>query len=522
MGLLDPSTREKLARFRRQKRAWISLWLLVLIFGTSLLSGVIAHGTPWRVRFEGRNYFPRWQHVPQDVFLGDGVMTEPDFREIQRLDLFQESAGNRMWWAPIPYGPASTVRPVDVPVAREVTVSRVRVQRVGSVMVDGEMRILGGMAAAWFFGEETDGALEGRAVPEAVAEALRGRFANEESEARTLSDGEGRFEWSIPAYAPRSRAPRRVRVTLREVFSGVGAVRDQFTVPEGEAAVRWPGWWEAMPAAARLEAEAALEEVRTVPVRPVRYEEPGGHAWEVQVQYESIQFPFRPVKGHPMGFDESGRDVLVQILYATRISLTFGFLLVTSSLVLGTFLGALQGYFGGWVDLVGQRVIEVYQSIPFLYVMIFVGSVFGRSFVLLLLVYAVFNWISISYYMRAEFLRLRRQPFTEAAKALGLPTGRIMWRHLLPNALVPVITFFPFMLVGAIGSLNALDFLGFGLPAGTPSWGALLRQAQTARHAWWLITYSSLALFTVILLTVFIGEGLRAAFDPKREAHWEA
>ncbi len=521
MAFLDPSTREKFVRFRQQKRAWVSLWLLTLIFVISLFSNLIANDTPWRVRFEGRNFFPRWQHVPQDLFLNDGVMTRPNFREIQRTERFQADARNRMFWAPIPYGPRSTVNPADIPVDREVTVVRRRVQRVGSVNIGEDFTILQGMNAAWFFGVSSDAELPGLPVPDAVRDLLVPRFDAQEAPARTLSDPDGRFEWSVPAFSPRARPPRRVRVTLREAFPATAAVRDQFTIPE-EGEVRWPGWWDDVPDAVQAGVLDAIEEVKSVPVRPVRYDEPGGYAWEIQVTFESIHFPFRPVRGHPMGFDESGRDVLVQVLYAARISLSFGFLLVISSVVLGTVLGALQGYFGGWIDLIGQRLIEIYQSIPFLYVMIFIGSVFGRSFLLLLLVYAVFNWISISYYMRAEFLRLRRQPFTEAAKALGLPTARIMWFHLLPNALVPIITFFPFMLVGAIGSLNALDFLGFGLPAGTPSWGALLRQAQTARHAWWLITYSSLALFIVILLTVFIGEGLRAAFDPKREAHWEA
>jgi microcin C transport system permease protein len=521
MAFLDPTTREKFARFRQQKRAWFSLWMLTVIFVISLFSNLIANDTPWRVRFEGNNNFPRWQHVSQDHFLNDGVMTRPNFRELQRTDLFREHEENRMWWAPIPYGPHSTVNPVDIPVDREVTVIRRRVQRVGSVNVDEAFEIMQGSTAAWFFGAASDADLPGKAVPSEIRELLEPRFANQPAPARTVFDPDGRFEWSLPAFEPRAAAPRRMRITLREAFPVTAAVRDQFSIPE-EGEPRWPGWWEDIPEAVQERLHRAFDEVRIVPVRPIRYEEPGGYAWEVQVSFESIHFPFRPVRGHPMGFDESGRDVLVQVLYAARISLSFGFLLVISSVVLGTILGALQGYFGGWIDLIAQRLIEIYQSIPFLYVMIFIGSVFGRSFVLLLLVYAVFNWISISYYMRAEFLRLRRQPFTEAAKALGLPTARIMWFHLLPNALVPIITFFPFMLVGAIGSLNALDFLGFGLPAGTPSWGSLLRQAQTARHAWWLITYSSLALFIVILLTVFIGEGLRAAFDPKREAHWEA
>jgi microcin C transport system permease protein len=212
---------------------------------------------------------------------------------------------------------------------------------------------------------------------------------------------------------------------------------------------------------------------------------------------------------------------LTRILYGLRTSLTFGFLLVGLSMSLGTLLGALQGYFGGKVDMTGQRFTEIWSALPFLYVMILLGAVYGRGFILLLVCYAVFNWIGISYYIRAEFLRLRRLPFVEAAKAMGLPHRKIVLRHILPNALVPIITFFPFYLVGAIGSLAALDYLGFGIPPPTASWGELLQQAQQFRWAWWLILYPSLALFTVMLLGVFVGEGVRDAYDPRPQVRIE-
>jgi microcin C transport system permease protein len=158
---------------------------------------------------------------------------------------------------------------------------------------------------------------------------------------------------------------------------------------------------------------------------------------------------------------------------------------------------------------------------PFIYVMIFIGSTLGRSFSVLLVCYAVFNWITVSYYMRAEFLRLRRLPFVEAAKVHGASTVRIIFVHILPNAVTPLLTLFPFLLMGAVGSLAALDFLGFGLPPMTPSCGELLNQAQQFRWAWWLVLFPSLALFTVMLLTVFVGEGLREAFDPRRKSKLE-
>ncbi len=201
--------------------------------------------------------------------------------------------------------------------------------------------------------------------------------------------------------------------------------------------------------------------------------------------------------------------------------MTFGLLLVGAAMSLGTLIGAVQGYYGGKIDLVGQRLIEIWQSLPFLYVLILLGSVYGRSFLLLIVVYGIFNWIGMSYYMRAEFLRLRNQPFVEAARCLGVPSGRVMFRHILPNALTPLITFFPFSLVGAIGVLAALDYLGFGLPPPTPSWGELLSQAQEYRWAWWLVLYPALALFVVMLLGVFVGEGVRNAFDPRRPSRMQ-
>jgi len=211
----------------------------------------------------------------------------------------------------------------------------------------------------------------------------------------------------------------------------------------------------------------------------------------------------------------SGRDVLARLLYGMRTSMTFGLLLVSASLFLGVLAGAVQGYFAGWTDIAGQRLTEVWSALPFLYVMILLGNSLGRSFGLLLVCYAAFNWIGVSSYVRAEYLRLRGRAFVDAARSQGLGSGRIMIRHILPNALTPLVTLFPFELVGAIGSLAALDYLGFGLPEGSPSWGDLLRQAQLVRHAWWLILYPSLALFTVMILGVFVGEGLRDAFDPK-------
>lgn len=516
MPLLDPNTREKLERFKKQRRAFTSFWLLTAIFVISLFSELIAHGTPLRVRFEGQNFFPRFRRITQDDLFDDGVMTTANFRALKRDPRFTENPENRMWWAPIPLSPNNTLAPDEIDLADSLVIRRQRMQQVAAVRVATDLSLIDPEQGSGFWGDTPPAQL-----PPALAAAVQRRFDNLASPEITVPEPGGAFEWSLSAFEPRARAPRNVRILIRESFARGQSPQDDFQ-PGGEEPYDYPDWWHRLPDAVRAEAEAGIETARFTAVRPIEFQDREGLTWRISFERETVQFPFRPVRGHIFGLDESGRDVFVLVLYATRISLLFGFILVITSILLGTLLGAIQGYFGGWFDLITQRIIEIYSSIPFLYVMILLAAIYGTSFWLLLFVYAIFNWISISYYMRAEYLRLRSQPFTEAARALGLPTARIMWKHLLPNSLIPIITFFPFMLVGAIGSLSALDYIGFGLPPGTPSWGDLLRQAQIYRHAWWLITYPSIALFIVILLSVFIGEGLRAAFDPKRETHWEA
>ena len=234
-----------------------------------------------------------------------------------------------------------------------------------------------------------------------------------------------------------------------------------------------------------------------------------------------IAFPFRPTPEHPFGIDDGGRDVYARVVHGMRIALIFGLVLAFWAMFIGLVIGAIEGYFGGTTDILMQRFTEIWSSVPFLYVMIFIGSTLGRSFTILLVCYGIFNWIAVSYYMRAEFLRLRVRTFVEAAKCQGFSAARIIFSHILPNALTPLITLFPFLLMGAIGSLAALDFLGFGLPPMTPSCGELMHQAQQVRWAWWLILFPALALFIVMFLTVLVGEGLRDAFDPRQKSKLE-
>ncbi len=225
--------------------------------------------------------------------------------------------------------------------------------------------------------------------------------------------------------------------------------------------------------------------------------------------------PTPPTLQNLLGTDDRGRDILTRLLYGYRISFSFALLITFASMALGIIIGALQGYLGGWFDLSMQRLIEIFAALPFLYIVIIIGSSLGTTFITLLIIFTIFDWVGISYYMRSEFLKLRQMQYVEAAKALGVKDWKIMFRHILPNALTPIITFLPFELIGSFASLSALDYLGFGLPAPTPSWGELMRQGMSNISSYWLSLFPVLALFIVLLLIAFVGEGIRDAFDPK-------
>ncbi len=225
--------------------------------------------------------------------------------------------------------------------------------------------------------------------------------------------------------------------------------------------------------------------------------------------------PHPPSQRHWLGTDNSSRDVMARILYAFRTGMTFALALTATSLVLGVLIGSLQGYAGGAVDITAQRFVEIWSALPFLYVVILMGSIYGQSFGILLLVFTLFRWIGMSYYVRAEFLRLKNQTYVQAAQAQGAGHALIILRHILPNAFTPILTLLPFSLVTAISALTALDFLGFGIAPPAPSWGELLQQGLENLYAPWMTLSAVAALFLTLLLASFVGEGARAAFDPR-------
>lgn len=227
--------------------------------------------------------------------------------------------------------------------------------------------------------------------------------------------------------------------------------------------------------------------------------------------------PSPPTRENLLGTDDRGRDVLARLIYGFRLSILFGFALTTIGTLLGIIAGAVQGYFGGRTDIFFQRFIEIWGAMPELYLLIIFASIFKPSALLLLILLSMFGWMGLSDYVRAEFLKGRNLEYVKAAKALGVGNFTIMYRHLLPNGMTPVITFLPFRMSGAILALTSLDFLGLGVPPTTPSLGELLAQGKSNIDAWWLSLSTFIVLVGTLVLLIFIGEALREAYDPRKQ-----
>ena len=228
--------------------------------------------------------------------------------------------------------------------------------------------------------------------------------------------------------------------------------------------------------------------------------------------------PAAPSMDNWLGTDDRGRDVLARLIYGFRLSILFGLALTIVGVTVGIITGALMGFFGGKFDLVTQRAIEIWSAMPELYLLIIFASIFTPSIWLLVVLLAAFSWMGLSDYVRAEFFRNRALEYVRAARALGLTNMQIMRRHILPNSLTPVITFLPFRMSAAILSLTSLDFLGLGVPPGTPSLGELLAQGKGNLDAWWISLSTFVVLVSTLLLLTFMGEALRDAFDSRKSS----
>lgn len=251
--------------------------------------------------------------------------------------------------------------------------------------------------------------------------------------------------------------------------------------------------------------------------------EKGWMVWPpVPYSYDTINYnlpvpaPAPPSADNWLGTDDQGRDVVARLIYGFRISVLFGLVLTLFSSLVGIVAGAVQGYFGGLVDLLFQRFIEVWSGLPILYLLIILASVVEPNFWWLLGLMLLFSWMALVGVVRAEFLRVRNFDYVRAARALGVSDTMIMFKHILPNAMVATLTFLPFILNGSITTLTALDFLGFGLPPGAPSLGELLNQGKSNLQAPWLGITAFMVLAVMLSLLIFIGEAVRDAFDPRK------
>jgi microcin C transport system permease protein len=229
-----------------------------------------------------------------------------------------------------------------------------------------------------------------------------------------------------------------------------------------------------------------------------------------------VPAPAPPSLKHWLGTDDQARDVVARIVYGFRISVLFGLILTVLSSIVGVAAGAVQGYFGGWTDLLFQRFMEIWSGLPTLYLLIILASIVQPNFWWLLGLMLLFSWMALVGVVRAEFLRARNFDYVRAARALGMSDLRIMWRHVLPNATVATVTFLPFILNGSITTLTALDFIGFGLPPGSPSLGELLNQGKNNLQAPWLGISAFVVIAAMLSLLVFVGEAVRDAFDPRK------
>ena len=449
---LDPVTRRRWQRFRRIRRGWWSLVVLLIAMGLSILAPYLAESRALLVWHEGRLYLPTFQFYEMKTFAQqppagwDGGDIETEYLRLQReweVERFMHArdraaAGN---------DPA------------RLAAADARYPPRGHYVV---------MPPIPWNPYQND-----FAANETLPELQRALDAGRSEHAERLARREGLIELADAIHQGRLAA----------------LLADPAKSPTGTlAGLAKSG---AMPSLAGLGARSPL--------------------------------PPDAARRHYLGTDAQGRDVAARLLYGFRISIFFALFLVLTGQVIGTIVGSLQGYLGGRFDILSQRVIEVLIAIPGLYVVIVLAALFQPTFWMLLAILALFQWINITFFMRTEMYREKTREYCLAAKSYGASHLRIVFRHLLPNCLTPLVTFTPFAVVGAIFALTGLDYLGYGLPAPTPSWGELIDQAlQTQnRDKLWLTLAPFGALTITLVLVVFIGESVREAFDPKQYASYE-
>jgi ABC-type microcin C transport system permease subunit YejE len=449
---LDPITRRRFQRFRRIKRGYYSLMILLGAIALSILAPFLAESRALLVIYQGQVYFPTFQYRSMATF----AQTPP---------------------------PGWTSNGLDTDYLRLQ-----REWRLERFLYDRERQQAGDDAKVL---ETLDAKYPNRGnyviMPIIPWDPYQSDFWNNE----ILNDIQARLAAGDREGAERLARRDRLDELADAIYGGdiSQLLADRTKAPTGD-----------LVGLARSGAMPSLAGLALVPPNAPDFR-----------------------RRHYIGTDSQGRDIASRLLYGFRISIFFALFLVLLGQVIGTTIGSLQGYFGGRFDIISQRFIEILISIPFLYVVIILASLIVPGFWLLVGIMAIFQWITITFYMRTEMYREKTREYCLAAKSYGASHWRIIFRHLLPNCLTPLVTFTPFAIVAAIFALTGLDYLGYGLPAPTPSWGELMDQALQLenRDKLWLTLAPFGAITVTLVLVVFIGESVREAFDPKRYAKYE-
>jgi microcin C transport system permease protein len=452
---VSPDIRRKWQAFRRDRRARWSVRLLAVLFLACLPAELLCNARPLAVRFAGRWFFPAFARYTERDF-GGTRDAEPDY-QAESFRRLVGRAGAGADAAPCPWALAA---------ADAAFLAR-------------------------FDPEPED------VAPPAAAAGLLARFDPEADDA----------EPPVPHPAAAAADPHAILDRFDPEPEDRPLPRP-LAPPSGPVlAAAHPAWVLWAPVRSGYDTIAyGSRSGRDALAAPFRQRVPGS---------DRI-LPSSWIDGHWLGTDDRGRDVLARLVYGFRVSFLFGLALAASSLVIGTALGALQGYFGGWLDLLGQRLSEIWGSLPRLYLLMILSSLVARNVYVLFFILNLTSWMGIAQFVRAEFLRARNFEFVRAARALGVSRWRIMARHLLPNCLTPIITFLPFTISGGMLALASLDFLGLGVPPPYPSLGELLAQGQANLQATWIIVPTFLLISGTITLLTFVTDGVRNAFDPRQ------
>jgi len=404
---ISPITKKRINKFKKKKRAITSLYILISLFILSLFSNIIANDKPLLVKYKGKIYFPVFKYYPESTFADTENKTRPDYKAINQLSTFTDNKSNYMIFPPVPFSPYETLSPSDLDIPKQVEVKVGKILNIASININQDGAITRSRNSDFFFGVD-DKNLKDKNLKDfwnfdsEFWIGVSNRFKNLDSPMiKTIArnkDNEN-AEFTLSTFAKRSNPIKYSKITIREKDED----SNNFTMLFNTNGV-CIGNWNNIP----KDEQAAISSR----VKKLQGDIPEKHSFNMKqdrynviLQSKSVNWPYAPCKGHIMGIDAAGRDVFARILYALRTSLMFGLTLVSISMILGILAGSIQGYYGGVVDISFQRFTEVWSALPFLYIMILLGSVLGRGFGLFLLCYGLFNWIGISYYMRAEYLR---------------------------------------------------------------------------------------------------------------------